>query len=284
MILEKRFRVLRASISLSILLSLFCSGAFAVGFHEMPVWDPDVKYRRGSVVSHKTDIYISILPKKGISPGSNKVAWRQVKYNKHNALRPHKLYLLGAVVAHDGKYYISKKINVPRGVSSLNNGHRWLEFTHPAMGFNLPEDTEYSEEMRTLVGIDTNGNGIRDDYEEKIIMSDLPAPVKTAALGAGVAYGNLIVTGAGAEASSETEAGAILQGMVLAKLCQRQFSRQTSGKTWSESAYFDTLDRVEAKYKLQSALARMIDQRSFSIPEGDPCEQLVSSTVKVVGQ
>lgn len=273
MALEKCVRVLRVFLFYPFFIVLMNSNAHAVSFYEMPVWNPAEKYKRGSVVSYKTDIYISIVPQSGLSPHLSRVAWRKIEYNRHHSFRPYKLYLPGTVVAHDGKYYLSKKINVPKNASALDKSDRWLEFTHPAMGFDLPEYTETPEDMVTLLGVDTNANGIRDDYETTIIMGDLPAPVKTAALAAGTIYGKLIATGSGPEVSSASEAQDILQNMVLAKLCQRQLAKQV-GASWPESSYFNTLDRVEAKYMLQNALTSLIDQNSFSVPTGDPCEQL----------
>ncbi|WP_281649132.1 hypothetical protein [Parendozoicomonas sp. Alg238-R29] len=258
-----------------VFILLFCSHVLAVDFHEIPAWDPEVKYKRGTVIAHGTDLYINILPKAGIFPDHSKIVWRKIRYNRHYPLKPYKLYLPGFVVAHDEKYYISRKINLPQNARSLSNEQRWLPFTHPAMGFDLPYYTEDSEEVKTLVGTDINGNGIRDDYETSIIMSSLPAPVKNTALRAGAIYGELIATGTGATVSSVNEAQNILQNMVQAKRCQRQLMKQ-SGVSWSDATYFDTLDRVEAKYKLQSMLAGLIDQSTFSVPSGDPCEQLTA--------
>src|SRR5699024_10578076 len=104
------------------------------------------------------------------------------------------LYFIGKIVVHDGKYYISRRMNVPLSSASLAREGRWLEFTHPGLIYDIPNADPDAEDVTTLLGVDSNTNGIRDDYEIAIIFSDLPNPVKTAALSAGKAYGDLMRT------------------------------------------------------------------------------------------
>lgn len=252
---------------------IYCGCVFAVNFSEMDSWNAETKYERGSVVTYGTDIYIKKVSNSDNSPEESAGAWIKIKYNSYQPVSAHKIYLLGTVVEHNKKYYISKQLNIQRPNSlNLMDNRGWIEFTHPAMRFDLPASYELSEELETLIGIDNNSNGIRDDYEQVITKGGLSIEAKQAALKAGKIYGELIAAGVGNITVDSDMATTILQAVVLAKLCKRKL--QGEGGSWSEADYFNTLDRVQVKYLLQNSLSELVDESGFSALSREPCVSL----------
>jgi hypothetical protein len=124
------------------------------------------------------------------------------------------------------------------------------------------------------LGADSNKNGIRDDYEVAIVYSHLPSPVVGAALNAGKAYGQLMQTAA-MTTIEPAVAKSVLEGLVLAKQCKRQLARNVGGNTWQEATYFNSFERIEAKYALQNMLAKSIDPTTLSTSaNSDACTAL----------
>ena len=254
---------------LSVIIA-FSSKSFSIDFQDLEQWQSSSLYKRGSIIAYGNDMHVSLIINRAKQPPNHRI-WRKIKYNKYKKFRTRKLYLPGSVIEHDGKYYVSKRINVPWNINSLSKEALWLEFTHPAINYSLPEYDEDSEEFKSLIGTDSNENGIRDDYETTIIMSALPTSTKDYALSAGMIYGSLFSAGIGVNEVSTEQAETILKKLVLAKLCKKQLAIESQGITWSETDYFNTLDRVEAKFKLQAALSDLVDLNNLDIPEGSPC-------------
>lgn len=95
--------------------------------------------------------------------------------------------MIGKVINFEGVKYVSLKINIIQNVSDLLDDRKWLEISDRTNGYDLPIYDE-DEAMATLIGVDNNENGIRDDYETKIVLSELPQAVKDRALAAGKVY------------------------------------------------------------------------------------------------
>ena len=251
--------------------SLLPSLSYAVSFNNMNKWASNEAYGRGDVVALGYDIYVATLPSREKRPDRYKLLWRKVKYNDHAAFVPKKIYFLGRVVSHDGKYYVSLGINVPPSEESLSNPSWWLEFTHPGLTYDLPDYDNTNGDIGTLIGVDSNQNEIRDDYETTIIFSDLPDEVKESALNAGKAYGQLIQSGTNNFDLNESSANNILVKLVLAEQCKREMKRLNSGATWKEASFFNTIDRLEAKVKLENMLAELIETEELEVPQENSC-------------
>lgn len=264
----------RNYLAFMVLLGVFFTmPAQAVSFNDMDRWDPAIKYLRGDVVTVDYDIYVSVLPSENISPLVNKFRWRRVDYKKYRNFAPRKLYRPGKVVVHDGLYYLARKFNVPRSDKNLQDSSRWLEFTHPGIVYDLPEPDDSGVGSDTIVGIDSNNNGVRDDYELEVIFSDLEPATVDAALAAGKAYGKLVESGLDSVSVDQAGAQNILNQLIYAEQCKRAIQR-AGGKSWSETSYYNTFDRVEAKFKLQNVLEDLIDTSAIDTNNPDPCSQL----------
>lgn len=255
---------------------LFSAGSNAASFNDIGEWQSDIRYNRGDVVTDGYDIYVNVVPIRGLDPEDSHFAWLKIDYRRQFSLHDRRLFFLGQVVEHDDKYYISRSVNVVRRSNDLNDSRRWMEFTHPGLSYSLPDYAIDDPNMDSLIGIDSNTNGIRDDYEIDIVFSDLPSDVVDSALSAGRSYGQIMSLANSNTELNEIDSTSILTGMVLAKLCKKEMSRVNSGDTWSEATYFNSIDRVEAKYKLQALLMEKIDAENFEIPDGNPCLALAN--------
>ena len=150
------------------------------------------------------------------------------------------------------------------------------------MGYDLPEYDATSEQATSLLGIDTNQNNIRDDYEIKTIMSALPKKTTLHALKAGEVYGSLMKTREIDYVYTPENAEKIMNSLVLAKACKvEQAKLNGSNNTWRESHFFNTFDRVKAKFELQNRLSEQLTRSRSSISIENACEQLSKLTMEV---
>lgn len=257
------------------LLSLMPSLAFATDFHDFPTYDENTSYVRSDVVSHGHNLWVSRF--KGIHstlPKVHSLKWSKVQLVDIPKWKAGKLYLLGKSVKYDGRYYVSTKL-IPIKIDSQFSDNKWVEFTHPAMGYELPDYDSASEVANTLIGVDINQNNIRDDYEVKVIMSSLPEETKQYALNAGKTYYSLMQTSDEQLTYSAESAESILNTLVIAKACKREQARIHGGdNTWRESDFFNTFDRVRAKFELQNKLVVKLADTNLSVDINNACEQL----------
>ena len=260
-------------LTIILLASMASSFAHATSFTDLEEWQPEKSYHRGDVVRVNYDIYISVIPSKGTIPGTQEKHWDLIKYNNLREFQTNRLYRLGEVVSHEGRFYISRGMNIATKDPRFDEERRWVEFTHPGLAYDLPPAPDDLAAEETLAGVDVNLNGIRDDYELAIIFSELPQPVKDSALSAGKAYGELIeVGGSDIDRDSALE---ILHKLVLAKACRTRMRELHQGVAWQESTYFNTWGRIEAKFKLQNRLGKLLGEAGYDLPrEQEPCNAL----------
>lgn len=255
----------------------FSPTGLAASFNDIEQWQAEKLYHRGDVVRANYDIYISVVPSKGNSPNTENKRWKIIEYNKRQEFTNKKLYPIGSVVTHGGRFYISRGMNVAVESDRLDDSRRWLEFSHPGLIHDLPPDPGDPETEQSLIGVDANHNGIRDDYELAILFSDLPQPVKDAALSAGKAYGELMMTARQDAEINREKALSIMHNLVLAKACRTRLQELYNGAYWEETTYFNTLDRIEAKFKLQWMLQAVIGEEGYNLPRDPaPCVTLSS--------
>lgn len=251
------------------------STTHAPSFTDIEEWQPEKLYYRGDVVRVNYDIYISTLPSKGLTPSSQAKHWDIIDYNNRSEFQTKTLYRIGDVVSHEGRFYISRGMNNTLKHLRFDDERRWVEFTHPGLFYHLPPAPDDPD--ASLFGVDANHNDIRDDYELAIVFSDLPQPVKDSALSAGKAYGALTMVAVEEGDIDRDSALEILHKLVLAKACRTRTRELHQGVAWQESTYFNTLDRIEAKFKLQNMLANLIEPDGYDLPrELEPCVALAA--------
>jgi hypothetical protein len=96
------------------------------------------------------------------------------------------------------------------------------------MGFDLPSFDPEHPDHNTIEGVDQNENGIRDDYEIKIVMSDKSIEIKELALKAGKSYQTVLSMKGVINSATQEEATNTLLALTLAELCKRQINKSTN--------------------------------------------------------
>lgn len=268
--MNKNFTILIAVLFIS-----FASLAHGTDFNDLSMWSAEEFYRRGDVVRLQDDMYISVIPSRGRPPATSKAHWRKIDYNDRRQIRIKSVYPLGTVVSHQGKHYISLRLNAVGLKFRLDDSRRWMEFTHPGLIYDIPDAPIDPDQIASLIGVDSNSNGIRDDYEREILFSDLPAPVKDAALSAGKVYGALMQVSLEEVEVDASMARDILRNMVIARECRRALSQIYNGAMWEETSYFNTFDRIEAKFVLQNMLSEILASPP-EYPDVDHCVELAA--------
>src|SRR5690554_7322782 len=151
-------------------------------------WSSEQSYQRGDLVEYQQAAYIALLPSKKIKPKKISVLWRPLQLSSTTPPKPGKLYLLGAVVAEGDSRYIAKKLNILHKSSDLQDSEKWIAYS----GNSPLPDTPSDDPIQQLLGEDKNNNGVRDDFEELILNSELSERTKQHALQAARAYGHAL--------------------------------------------------------------------------------------------
>lgn len=252
------------------LIFFISSYIHAIDLSDIESWSKDISYKRGDIVKLSNVAYISALPSRSLDPSSHKIIWRVINLNSQKQAKLKKIYLIGKVINFEDTKYVSLKINILRNVSDLLDERKWLEISDRTNGYDLPVYDE-DEAMATLIGVDNNENGIRDDYETKIVLSELPQDMKDSALAAGKVYTSAMKTGSSEETVSIELAQLTMQNLIHAYRCKIKSAPENSGRGWKESDFYNTVDRIEAKFLIQSTLIDFAGtDTQYDFPE-DPC-------------
>lgn len=252
------------------LIFFISSNIYAIDLSDVESWSKDKLYKRGDIVKLSNVAYIATLPSRSLNPSSHKIIWRVINLNSQKQAKLRKIYLIGKVINFEDTKYVSLKINILRNVSELLDERKWLEISNRTNGYELPVYDE-DEAMATLIGVDYNENGIRDDYETKIVLSELPQEIKDSALAAGKVYTSAMKTGSSEEPVSIELAQLTMQNLIHAYRCKIKSAPENSGRGWKESDFYNTVDRIEAKFLIQSTLIDVAGtDTQYDFPE-DPC-------------
>jgi hypothetical protein len=162
---------------LFLLITLLPYLTIAKNFNSFESFDNNKKYAEGSYVKYSNNLWVARHKVIGKYPKEESLAWAKVKLNNINEWKSQKVYLLGQSISYNEKTYFAKSLK-PIAINSSYANYKWVEFSHPAMGFDLPSFNPENPEHNSIEGVDQNENGIRDDYEIKIVMSDKPRDIK----------------------------------------------------------------------------------------------------------
>jgi hypothetical protein len=259
---------------LFLLITLLPSFTIAKNFNSFESFDNNKKYAEGSYVKYSNNLWVARHKIIGKYPEEESLTWAKVKLNNINEWKSKKVYLLGQSISYNKKTYFAKSLR-PIAINSSYADYKWVEFYHPAMGFNLPDFAPEHPGHNTIEGVDQNENGIRDDYEIKILMSNKPKDIKELALKAGKSYQTVLSMKDVANSITQEEATNILLALTLTELCKRQINKNNaSAIAWKKSDYFNTIDRVEANFSVQNKLASLVDEEQLESFLEQPCASL----------
>ncbi|MFY9179543.1 MAG: hypothetical protein WAO12_07180 [Venatoribacter sp.] len=206
-------------------------------------WFSEKSYQRGDLTEYQKTAYIALLPSKNIKPQKISILWRPVALNSTAAPKPGKIYLLGAVVMEGKNKYIAKELSIFQNNTDLQNSKKWVAYN----GTPSAPDTPIDDPIQQLLGEDKNNNGVRDDFEDLILNSELSEPAKQHALQAGKVYGQALTLHISGEALSQAQAHQAMQNLIYAEKCRRQYAK-TDDISWQESDYYNDIDRLEASF------------------------------------
>ena len=112
-----------------------------------------------------------------------------------------------------------------------------------------------SLEAKTLLGVDTNNNGIRDDFEMKTLLSSLDENTKQRALDAGYLMGKLMYVGFHNVQLTSQEAYELMSALVSMRQCKSDVRKvDSNSQTWSSVSFYNTKDRLISKIKFQNVI------------------------------
>lgn len=131
----------------------------------------------------------------------------------------------------------------------------FIGFTQLAWAADIPSDVS----VQQLLGEDKNNNGVRDDFEELILNSELSERTKQHALQAARAYGHALTLHMTGEIISHAQAHQAMQHLIFAEKCRRQYAKE-DGVSWRESDYYDDIDRLEASFMSDIYLAEIVGE------------------------
>lgn len=260
-------------IIIALVVQCLCLQAYGASFHELDEWNAGVRYKRGDVVRLDYSVFVSVFPNKRKAPESSRM-WQKVDYNKSQYARIYGLYFPGSIVKHENKFYISKRMSLLLDKQWLEADKLWLEFDHPGQYYALP-DTPPEGADNSVVGVDSNENGIRDDFEYRVYFGGFQPEVVNVALLAGRAYQDLTLMSVKSSPSA-ARSSRLLTRLVLAEMCKREMHKRYPRRAWKESQHFNTIDRVLAKYRYMNHLSNNLGAEQLDMPEGDACVNLQS--------
>src|SRR5690554_1502486 len=147
-----------------------------------------------------------------------------------------------------------------------------LGFSPLSWTADIPSDVSAQQ----LLGEDKNNNGVRDDFEELILSSELAERTKQHALQAARAYGHALTLHMTGETISHAQAHQAMQHLIFAEKCRRQYAKE-DGVSWRESDYYNDIDRLEASFMSDYYLAEIVgEDKSYVFPK-DSCQALANA-------
>ena len=262
------------------LLLLLSAPACGLDFSGIDIWSDSKRYQRGDIIKTGSVPYIALLPSQNAHPQQHPVIWRHILLKSDNPVKLKKLYLPGHVVKHNGDQFLSLKINMLMDVSHLQNKRQWLVITDTSNEYKPPYDHD-NETANTLYGADNNNNGIRDDYEQRVIQSELPETVQRLAFAAGRIYTTTVLVGRSSDEISAELARQTMQNLIHVYRCKLTTAQQFNGNTWQESWFYNTVDRLEAKFLIQNALSKTAGEKTeYQFPD-DSCAEILKEGLLV---
>ncbi|WP_299803367.1 hypothetical protein [uncultured Shewanella sp.] len=258
-------------IKVTALLLTFPCIVFALDYAEYPTFDSVLYYKRGDTVAYQNHIWVSRFPSVNRMPTKNSWWWNQVALTNIEQWHYGQFYPLGNAVSYQGKFYFAKKLGFGRPDSNTG-GHQWQDFSHPAIGYALPE-LDYENANLSVDGVDSNFNGIRDDYEIFVVMEHTDPMLRHLGLQAAKLYRKLFDMAQidNGEISIQ-EVAMLTDQLVSLRVCNRQNIRSREGFNGYQHKYVNTQERFQEFLMAQKLLYEVLgDDYEPQVPR-EPCK------------
>ncbi|PKG56136.1 hypothetical protein [Shewanella sp. GutDb-MelDb] len=262
-------------IRILVLLLTFPIFAFALDYAEYPRFDSTQSYRRGDIVSYHNHLWVSKLPSVNHEPAKNSWKWGQVALTNIDEWRYGHLYFLGNAVSHQKKFYFVRKFGFAKPETN-RGGYQWEAFSHPAIGYELP-DIDYESANLAVDGVDSNFNGIRDDYEIFVVMEHTDPVLRHLGLQAAQLYRKLFaIARVDIDETSIQELALLTDQLVSLRVCNRQNIRTENGFNGYQHKYVNTPERFEEFLMAQKLLYEVLgDDYEPKVPS-EPCKYITN--------
>ncbi|GIU13625.1 hypothetical protein [Shewanella sp. MBTL60-007] len=258
-------------IKITALLLTFPCIVFALDYAEYPKFDSAQYYKRGDIVSYQNYIWVSRLPSVNQIPTKNSWRWSQVALSNIDEWHFGQFYPLGNAVIYQDKFYFVKKLGFGRPDTNRSS-YQWEEFSHPAIGYALP-DVDYDNANLTVDGVDSNLNGIRDDYEIFVVMEHTDPMLRHLGLQAAQLYRKLFdIAQIDISEISIQEVAQLTDQLVSLRVCNRQNIRNWEGFNGYQHKYVNTQERFQEFLMAQKLLYEVLgDDYEPQVPR-EPCK------------
>ncbi|QFU23719.1 hypothetical protein FM038_017105 [Shewanella eurypsychrophilus] len=257
------------------LLLAFSSHTLALDYQDYDKFERDRRYKRSEIVTHSNRIWVSVLPNSNVEPSDSRWIWSQITLTGIKKWQPGKLYLLGDSVVIEQKFYFIKRLGFSKPESHFGQ-YQWEEFTHPAIGYELP--ILYQDNTsNTIDGVDSNFDGVRDDYEIFVVMKHTDPVLRMLGFKAGKIY-QLLLNLASVDISEVSfESAALLTDYLVAmRVCVRQKIHSQNNFFGYQHKYINTTERFEAYYRAHNMLYELLGDEYEPKVSEMPCQQVTS--------
>ncbi|RJY01638.1 hypothetical protein D5R81_19810 [Parashewanella spongiae] len=272
-----------------LLLTVISFSSISSSYGETEEYNQNESYQMGKIVKYENNLWINRFPvRKNEEPRfKNNRVWKKVQLvniqpyshqGKEKKVLGNTIYVpyaWGDSVIQGGKYFTYVGVISNDDENSPINSNKWIEFSHPALGFDIPIFDPNSEEAKSLLGIDSNSNEIRDDFELTIVMSDLNPEVKKMALNSGVIYGEIMNIGFNQLDISSDRANSLASVFISSRQCKNDLHKvEFYGKSWTETKFFNSKERLIAKFKYQNFIFERTSVSKFTDAFFKSCEKV----------
>ncbi|HAS8151164.1 TPA: hypothetical protein I7678_18020 [Vibrio vulnificus] len=233
------------------------------------LWDESKVYNSGDIVRWNDKVFISSHWTKGTEPVDNQLSWDGwITLDSENipSWAQESVYKGGDVVEFNAGYYIAKWWNT----SSLpSNSDSWQRVDLKSIVVDTTKPEPEPEPETPIIGLDKDGDGLRDDYAEKIAQT-YADPVELAiAVQSGKEFGKLLEFSENNVEISVEDAKFMAINAIGIQYCIDNYQYENPNYVNPIDLYFDTLERAVAKVSASSRLYKALQGNEPDITEID---------------
>ncbi|GAA5193616.1 hypothetical protein [Ferrimonas gelatinilytica] len=248
---------------------------WAQPFDAFPQWDSDTRYPPGVVVRHLSHLWVASRPNQAQAPHQHP-HWVRAQLVDAPQWQADRRYALGDTVIYQGTHYLARQM-ARQSPDHPSGSQKWVAFEHPAIGYELPVIDDATANA-TLLGVDSNQNGIRDDYEVFVVMT-YSGQAREVGLNAGRSYQLTLEANEIVAASwSKEKVSTLFDVRVNLISCKHQIKKEDPKYTGFKHKYLNTLERFMADRRHQDILLDLLGDEYYpNFNDEDPCGFAVSS-------
>ncbi len=245
--------------------------ASALDYKEFDEFQSSKNYKRGEVVRYNNNLWVSRWETEDKYPSGESLRWAKVQLGNITDWSRYTPYVQGDAASYQGKFYLSKRQG-PFKIDGKYKNWKWVEFTHPALrtGYDLP-DYEISTVDDTIDGHDTNGNGLRDDFEIFVIMENKPEYTDLGMRSGHVFQRILNLRNKQETAISTEEAAMLMAQSISLRMCISLIYQSDPDFSGFQHRYINTVERFKAYREGQLNLHSRLGNDYQPNMNIDPC-------------